>query len=93
MGFKAFFLRRVGRGLVSSVPNFSQRFSEFKLAHRRTIVEHYPFLLFCSAVVIPTAYWIAIIEIGISNENDQTSPLTFNQVGPVGILFFSSFGS
>ncbi|KAF9781550.1 hypothetical protein BJ322DRAFT_230258 [Thelephora terrestris] len=46
----------------------------------RPIVHHYPFLRFCSVVVIPTAYWIAIVELGIFGGNDETSPLTFSQV-------------
>ncbi|KAF9781543.1 hypothetical protein BJ322DRAFT_1022954 [Thelephora terrestris] len=46
----------------------------------RTIVKNYPFLLFCSAVVIPTAYWILTIELGVFEENDEISSLTFSQV-------------
>jgi hypothetical protein len=42
---------------------------------------------------MPTAYWILTIEIGIAGQNDEISSLTFSQVGLVGILFCSSFGS
>jgi hypothetical protein len=45
-----------------------------------TTVKNYPFLLFCSAVVMPTAYWILTIEIGIVGQNDEISSLTFSQV-------------
>jgi hypothetical protein len=93
LGSKPVFLRRAWRDLVSSAPNVSQRFSSSKLTRRGTTVKNYPFLLFCSAVVMPTAYWILTIEIGIVGQNDEISSLTFSQVGIFGILFYSSFDS
>ena len=48
---------------------------------------HYPFLLFCSVIVVPTAYWIGIVEIGVLLSQDTAWSLTFGQVSPVPFHF------
>jgi len=51
-----------------------------KLVCRRTVVTHYPFLLFWSAVAIPTMYWVLIVELGVTGTPDNLFSLTFGQV-------------
>ncbi|KAF9645472.1 hypothetical protein BDM02DRAFT_3271660, partial [Thelephora ganbajun] len=51
-----------------------------KLACRRTIVTHYPFLQFLSVVAIPTAYWVGIVEVGVLGSQDVAFSLMFGQV-------------
>jgi hypothetical protein len=47
----------------------------------RTVVsEHFPFIYFISIVVIPFGYWVACIEIGVFDSNDNQFTLTFGQV-------------
>lgn len=53
--------------------------------HRRTVVKNYPFLQFWSVVAVPTAYWIATVELGILWEHDEGFSLTFGQVSIVGV--------
>jgi hypothetical protein len=43
-------------------------------------VSHYPFLQFLSVIVIPTAYWIGIVEVGVLGSQDVAWSLTFGQV-------------
>lgn len=57
-----------------------------KLARRRTIVTNYPFLQFLSVVAIPTAFWVAYVEIGVLDQWDVDFILTFGQVGSVHIF-------
>jgi len=42
--------------------------------------EYFPFIHFVSVVVIPFAYWVACIEIGLYNSNENEFTLTFGQV-------------
>ncbi|KAF9788064.1 hypothetical protein BJ322DRAFT_1046832 [Thelephora terrestris] len=44
------------------------------------VSEHYPFIYFISIVVIPFVYWVACIEIGVFDSNDNQFTLTFGQV-------------
>lgn len=47
----------------------------------RTVVgEYFPFIHFISVVVIPFLYWVACIEIGVYNSNENQFTLTFGQV-------------
>ena len=43
-------------------------------------MSHYPFLQFLSVIVIPTIYWIGIVEIGVLGSQDVVWSLTFGQV-------------
>ena len=56
-----------------------------KLVRRRTIVTDYPFLQFLSVVAIPTAFWVAYVELGVWDQWDIAFTLTFGQVSPVHI--------
>jgi len=42
--------------------------------------EYFPFIHFISIVVIPFAYWVACIELGVYKSNDNEFMLTFGQV-------------
>ena len=84
---------KIWQGLVSSLPHDIPRCRALRLVRRRTIVNHYPFLLFWSVVAIPTVYWIAVVEVGVIIGNDETFSLTFGQVIPLYILVFSSLRS
>ena len=42
--------------------------------------EHFPFIHFVSVVVVPFAYWVACIELGVYNSNENEFTLTFGQV-------------
>ena len=42
--------------------------------------EYFPFIHFISLVVIPFAYWVACIELGVYNSNENEFTLTFGQV-------------
>ena len=84
---------KVWRGLVSSSLHVTRRCSTLRLARRRMVVTEYPFLRFWSTVVIPTSYWIGVIELGVLAENDDPFSLTFGQVSPVSILVILSLGS
>jgi len=42
--------------------------------------EYFPFIHFVSLVVIPSMYWIACIELGVYNSNENQFTLTFGQV-------------
>ena len=75
-------------GLVSPSPHVTRRYNALRFVRRRTVVTKYPFLLFWSTIAIPTAYWIAFIELGIKFENDDTFQLTFGQVSSVDILAY-----
>jgi len=46
----------------------------------RTIVTNYPFLQFLTVVAIPTAYWVAYVELGVYDQWDIAFSLTFGQV-------------
>ena len=61
--------------------------------HRRTVVTNYPFLQFMSVVVVPTVYWITIVELGVKWGNDDKFALTFGQVSPAGVSVVSAFDS
>ena len=82
----------VWQSLVSPLPNVTRRCSALRFVHRRTVVTNYPFLLFLSTIAIPTAYWIAIIELGILSENDDSFSLMFGQVRLISTPGFSLVG-
>lgn len=42
--------------------------------------EYFPFIHFISIVVIPFMYWVACIELGVYNSNDNEFTLSFGQV-------------
>lgn len=42
--------------------------------------EYFPFIHFVSIVLIPFAYWVACIELGVYNSNENEFTLTFGQV-------------
>jgi len=42
--------------------------------------EYFPFIHFVSLVVIPFAYWVACIELGVYDSNENEFTLTFGQV-------------
>jgi len=42
--------------------------------------EYFPFVHFVSAVVIPFMYWVACIELGVYNSNENEFTLSFGQV-------------
>jgi hypothetical protein len=42
--------------------------------------EYFPFIHFVSVVVVPFAYWVACIELGVYNSNENEFTLTFGQV-------------
>lgn len=42
--------------------------------------EYFPFIHFVSAVVIPFTYWVACIELGVYETNENQFTLTFGQV-------------
>ncbi|KAF8497682.1 hypothetical protein BU17DRAFT_59352 [Hysterangium stoloniferum] len=44
------------------------------------VADNYPFILFLSVVVLPSLYWILVIEIGAVNSNDDTWEISFGQV-------------
>lgn len=45
--------------------------------------EYFPFIHFVSLVVIPFIYWVACIELGVYDSNENEFTLTFGQVsGP-----------
>ena len=46
---------------------------------------NYPFLQFLSVIVIPTAYWVAYVELGVWDQWDVAVTLTFGQVNLVRI--------
>ncbi|KIJ50526.1 hypothetical protein M422DRAFT_27192 [Sphaerobolus stellatus SS14] len=45
-----------------------------------TVVTHYPAIRFMSVVLLPTGYWITIIEFGAIVSNDEQFQTTFGQV-------------
>lgn len=52
--------------------------------------EYFPFIHFISIVVIPFVYWVACIEIGVYNSNENQFTLTFGQVRILSQLPFGS---
>ena len=42
--------------------------------------EYFPFIHFVSVVIIPFAYWVACIELGVYNSNENQFVLSFGQV-------------
>ena len=52
-------------------------------------MKNYPFLRFWSVVAVPTACWIATIELGVTYTNDAAFSLTFGQVSLVLFQFAS----
>lgn len=59
-------------------PGEPYRFNFWKVL---TVVgEYFPFIHFVSIVVIPFVYWVACIEIGVWNSNENQFTLTFGQV-------------
>jgi len=42
--------------------------------------EYFPFIHFVSVVVIPFTYWVACIELGVYNSNENQFTLSFGQV-------------
>lgn len=42
--------------------------------------EYFPFVHFISIVIIPFMYWVACIELGVYNSNENQFTLTFGQV-------------
>ncbi|KAF8502957.1 hypothetical protein BU17DRAFT_101909 [Hysterangium stoloniferum] len=47
---------------------------------RRHVTKIYPFILFLSVVVLPSLYWIILIEIGALASNDDKWEISFGQV-------------
>jgi len=59
-------------------PGRPYRFNFWKVV---TVVgEFFPFIHFISVVIIPFVYWVACIEIGVYNSNENEFTLTFGQV-------------
>jgi hypothetical protein len=57
----------------------------------RTVVgEFFPFIHFVSVVIIPFLYWVACIELGVYNSNENQFTLTFGQVGVLPFLYLGS---
>ena len=48
--------------------------------------EHFPFVHFVSVVVIPFTYWVACIELGVYNSNENQFTLSFGQVSTLPTL-------
>ncbi|KAF8502954.1 hypothetical protein BU17DRAFT_58662, partial [Hysterangium stoloniferum] len=44
------------------------------------VTDNYPFILFLSVVVLPSLYWIFLIQIGADASNDNTWSIAFGQV-------------
>ncbi|KAF8522715.1 hypothetical protein BU17DRAFT_15407, partial [Hysterangium stoloniferum] len=44
------------------------------------IAKRYPFILFLSVVIIPSGYWVIVIELGAADSQDDRWSLTFGQV-------------
>ena len=42
--------------------------------------EYFPFIHFVSVVIIPFTYWVACIELGVYNSNENQFTLSFGQV-------------
>lgn len=42
--------------------------------------EYFPFVHFISIVLIPFMYWVACIELGVRDSNENVFMLTFGQV-------------
>ena len=70
---------------MSSLSHVARGYQALNPVLRRTIVNNYPFLQFWSVVAIPTAYWIATVELGILWEHDEKFSLTFGQVSTIGV--------
>ena len=41
--------------------------------------EYFPFIHFVSVVIIPFTYWVACIELGVYNSNENQFTLSFGQ--------------
>ena len=48
--------------------------------YRKVVGREFPFLHVVSVVIIPFAYWVACIEIGVYNSNENEFTLSFGQV-------------
>ena len=48
--------------------------------------EYFPFIHFVSVVVIPFTYWVACIELGVYNSNENQFTLSFGQVRILSVL-------
>ena len=46
---------------------------------------NYPFLQFLSVVLIPSVYWVGIVEVGVLDSQDNAFSLTFGQVSLISI--------
>jgi len=80
--------------IVLTSGRFCESRSYSRIAHEpalidrgnRTVVgEYFPFVHFISVVVIPFMYWVACIELGVYDSNENQFSLTFGQVS-VSIL-------
>ena len=50
------------------------------ISNRTVVGEYFPFIHFVSIVAIPFMYWVACIELGVYNSNENEFTLTFGQV-------------
>ena len=48
--------------------------------NRLVVGEYFPFIHFVSVVIIPFTYWVACIELGVYNSNENQFTLSFGQV-------------
>lgn len=51
--------------------------------------EYFPFIHFVSIVAIPFMYWVACIELGVYNSNENQFTLTFGQVSIISLQNWS----
>lgn len=52
--------------------------------------EYFPFIHFISVVIIPFVYWVACIELGVYNSNENHFTLTFGQVSRLAQVYQGS---
>ena len=56
--------------------------------NRLVVGEYFPFIHFVSVVVVPFTYWVACIELGVYNSNENQFTLSFGQVSALPVLAF-----
>lgn len=49
--------------------------------NRRVVGEYFPLIHFVSVVIIPFAYWVACVELGVYHSNENRFTVSFGQVG------------
>src|SRR5258708_907948 len=54
--------------------------------NRLVVGEYFPFIHFISVVVVPFTYWVACIELGVYNSNENQFTLSFGQVSVLSVL-------